>query len=116
MRQWNKARAEEARSDALLRRFRITARDYDRMFDAQGGVCAICGGPPDANRALAVDHDHDHCDVCNADGRSCGKGVRMLLCMRCNTDLGKYERFRMQAEAYLDQVTQLGPFWWRVVH
>ena len=114
MRSWSKRDlGERSRRDALRRNFRLSPGDYDEMFARQGGVCAICGGPEDAGRHLAVDHDHDHCDVCNEDGRSCGQSVRMLLCMRCNTNLGLYERFRLEAERYLDHVAQLGPFWWK---
>lgn len=52
------------------------------MYDAQGGVCAICHKPETATRrgklkALAVDHCHD-------------TGlVRGLLCVECNTGIGK---------------------------
>jgi hypothetical protein len=40
-----------------LKKFDITLEEYDRLLDAQGGVCAICGRPPKGKR-LAVDHDH----------------------------------------------------------
>jgi hypothetical protein len=49
----------------------MTVEQYDRMFKAQKGVCAICGRPPKTVR-LAVDHNH-----------KTGK-VRGLLCFRCN--------------------------------
>ena len=44
---------------------------------SQGNCCAICGAKPKGRR-LAVDHDH-----------KTGK-VRGLLCMFCNTGLGKF--------------------------
>jgi hypothetical protein len=64
----------------------ITLSKYDEMFEAQGGLCAICREPEEGKR-LAVDHDH-------ATNR-----VRGLLCFRCNTTLG---RFEAQREAILD--------------
>ena len=64
------------RKNRLRRNFRITLDQYDEMFAAQNGVCAICGNiNPDGNR-LAVDHDH-----------KTGK-VRGLLCAGCNIGLG----------------------------
>lgn len=55
----------------------FTQDDYDRLFDAQGGLCALCDNPEKITPrtptgALAADHDH-------ASGR-----VRGLLCRRCN--------------------------------
>lgn len=58
----------------LERRYGITGAEYDMMFAAQQGACAICGVTSD--RALHVDHDH-------TTGR-----VRALLCFNCNIMLG----------------------------
>jgi hypothetical protein len=55
----------------------VTIADYDRMLEAQHGVCAICGNPPKTRR-LDVDHDHKT-------GR-----VRGLLCHRCNRTLASW--------------------------
>lgn len=60
-----------------LRLLGVTEADYRRMLEAQGGVCAICGGTPEL-RNYAVDHDH-------ATGR-----VRGLLCRRCNLGVGYF--------------------------
>lgn len=63
-----------------LRKYGITEDEYQSLFNKQGGVCAICGGVPDTRwKMLAVDHDHQT-----------GK-VRGLLCMVCNTMLGRLE-------------------------
>jgi len=71
----------EARSRAHLKmRYGITGAEYDQLFAAQGGTCAICAEPPHEGntpttwkvRRLAVDHCHDT-----------GK-VRALLCNECN--------------------------------
>jgi hypothetical protein len=57
--------------------------DYDQMFSAQGGVCAICGKPEMRLHertatpiSLVVDHDHETGEI------------RGLLCGRCNKGLG----------------------------
>lgn len=63
----------------------ITLAQYNLLFEAQGGVCAICKNPPKDNKRLHVDHDHSCCP-----GRitGCGKCVRGLLCFSCNAGIG----------------------------
>lgn len=64
----------------LRKLYGITVEDYEEMLDAQGGVCAICGGNNEGhlrkNLKLAVDHNHET-------GR-----VRGLLCDKCNRGIG----------------------------
>jgi hypothetical protein len=86
------------RKSYLKRKYRMTLEDYERMFEAQGGVCAICGEPRPEERTLHVDHDHE-------------TGViRGLLCFRCNNALGdfreEYELFQRAAD-YLDRDDEL---------
>lgn len=62
---------------------------YDRMLEAQGGGCAICGSVEAGRRRkyLAVDHDHNHCP-----GRwGCSECIRGLLCGTCNIGLGAFK-------------------------
>jgi hypothetical protein len=70
----------------------LSIADYDRMFEAQGGRCAICKERSD--RALCVDHDH------------ATEQVRGLLCNNCNSGIGKLkddpDRLRA-AIAYLER-------------
>lgn len=69
---------ERDRKKGLLKNYGITVDEYDRMFEAQGGVCATCGKPNKSKYGyLSVDHDH-----------KTGK-VRGLLCHRCNAALGQ---------------------------
>jgi hypothetical protein len=87
--QWNQIetnpRRREQVRNANLKRYGITAAQYDEMFAAQGGVCALCSSPERAcNRdgslkRLAVDHSHETGQV------------RELLCYECNTLLAKAE-------------------------
>jgi len=68
-----------------LRRYGLAQDAFDRMLQAQGGVCAICG----ASSAGGVGRwhiDHDHRFKAN-DPRS----HRGLLCHHCNTALGNFK-------------------------
>jgi len=67
---------------ALRDSFGLSLDDYNRMLEAQGGVCAICKQAETHMRngrlkALAVDHSHKT------------GAIRGLLCSDCNTGIGK---------------------------
>ena len=67
------------RSSWLMRKYGITREDYNEWFHSQNGSCAICNvHQNEITYSLCVDHDHET-----------GK-VRGLLCMGCNTGLGKF--------------------------
>lgn len=67
-----------ASRDAKYRaRFGITLQQYNDMFAAQSGCCAVCGQHQSGfGQALAVDHDHKTHEI------------RGLLCHGCNTGIG----------------------------
>ena len=64
--------------------FGLTIEQYDSLFQAQDGKCAVCGKPetrlnPDGTlRRLAVDHCHFT------------KKIRGLCCAHCNCGLGHF--------------------------
>ena len=65
-----------------LLKYGISIEEYDEMLTRQNFVCKICSRPENKMlngkvRRLSVDHDHET-----------GK-IRGLLCMDCNTTLGK---------------------------
>ena len=66
----------------LKRAFGISIQGYERMWDAQHGLCAACHKPETHRsvsgqlRMLNVDHNHQT------------GGIRKLLCHNCNTALG----------------------------
>ncbi len=77
----SRALARESRWRHLLwEKYRIREADYFSLLKSQGGVCAICGGPPkgqgEINGRYSVDHDHET------------GAVRGLLCSPCNTGIG----------------------------
>jgi hypothetical protein len=77
------------RAYKLKIKFGVTLDDYNKMFEAQNGVCAICGKPETSVdwrtkniKYLAVDHDHQT-----------GK-VRGLLCSKCDRGIGYFDEER----------------------
>lgn len=72
-RHWQAGNRDKVHASMLMSRYKLTPVEYQRMYDAQSGMCVICG---DAGK-LVVDHKHNDT-----------KKVRALLCTRCNTGLG----------------------------
>lgn len=77
MAKWKRDK-EKRRAYLLKYNYGISVKEYDLMFEKQGGCCAICG-KPSIERALSTDHDHET-----------GK-VRGLLCRNCNLALGHFK-------------------------
>lgn len=79
-------------------KFKIDPAEYDRLFQRQYGLCAICSHP---ETKLHMDHDHDT------------GMLRGLLCTTCNTGLGMFRddvHLLHQAALYLNQTkTQAKP-------
>jgi hypothetical protein len=74
------ASKRSAHSRHLELTYGITREEYDRIYQEQGGVCAICQRATGRTRSLSVDHDH-----------SLGSGrnsIRGLLCRPDNSYLG----------------------------
>lgn len=60
----------------IMEKYGLTAEEYQRMYEHQGGFCAICKRARGLRRKLSVDH-------CHTTGE-----VRGLLCSSCNKYLG----------------------------
>lgn len=89
-RQYRAAHPQMDLEHNLKRYYAIGIADYEALLQAQGGVCAICEKPPTETlrfqyktRRLEVDHDH----ACCPGKKSCGKCIRGLLCLHCNSRL-----------------------------
>lgn len=72
-----------------------------RLLEIQGYACAMCYEPFEAGQPIFIDHDHA---CCPGEKRSCGRCVRGLLDLSCNTALGVIERKYAMARAYLDNL------------
>ena len=82
-----------------LKRYGLTQEGFDKLLEAQGYACAMCRKAFEDGQAVCIDHDHA---CCPNEKRSCGRCLRGLLCMSCNTALGIIERKYEMARAYLD--------------
>jgi Recombination endonuclease VII len=88
----NPERLRVRRAGHLRTKYGITLEQYESMAEAQGGVCALCGGPPGKGSlkvgrlgpVFSVDHDH----ACCPGQVTCGKCIRGLICERCNKAMG----------------------------
>lgn len=80
-------------------KYGLTEEQFLARLAEQGNACGMCREPFGDDQKIYVDHDHA---CCPTEGRSCGKCVRGLLCLRCNAALGHIERMWDFAEAYLD--------------
>src|SRR6266481_1534049 len=89
------------REQELLRCYGITIEQYNKLLEAQGGVCAACGKSPEGERfgKLLIDHDHS---CCPQKRNSCGKCIRGLLCASCNLTLGNAHENIQRLEALVD--------------
>lgn len=79
-----KARKAKAHANYVGKTYGLAEGEYQKLYEHQGGVCAICRRATGATRKLSVDHDHKCCPG----GVSCGRCVRGLLCRPCNDMLG----------------------------
>ncbi|MFJ5882656.1 endonuclease VII domain-containing protein [Kitasatospora cineracea] len=64
------SRRAASRGARLQATYGLSAEEYQQLFEAQGGACAICRETRRTN--LAVDHCHK------------SMAIRGLLCQRCN--------------------------------
>lgn len=79
---WSEANQEKRRRSSFASRmwtkYGLSVDQYDELLFLQDGKCAICRHTCRTGNRLAVDHCHET-----------GK-VRGLLCLCCNTALGKF--------------------------
>lgn len=75
--EFTKQNPDRKRNNRLKRIYGLSEQDYIEMLKLQGGVCAICSGPPTSHhKKYVVDHDH------------VTGNIRGLLCHKCNSTLG----------------------------
>ena len=89
---YNKENPDKRKSAILKYEYGITLDQYNEMFKAQEGKCAICYSHQNKlTRTLCVDHDHKT------------NKVRALLCLTCNTDVSVVENRLEEMTNYLNK-------------
>lgn len=81
-------------------RYGLTPEHFELLLERQGNACGMCRKPFGDQQPIFIDHDHG---CCPDEKRSCGKCIRGLLCLYCNTTLGYIERNYAMARTYLDR-------------
>jgi hypothetical protein len=88
--------------------YRLTAVQWDALFEAQGGRCASCASVNPGAQGWHTDHDRNCCPTSR---KTCGACLRGILCGNCNTAIGLLsddpERLR-RAAAYLESRPGVG--------
>lgn len=83
-----------------LKRYGLTRDAFADLLATQQNACAMCFAPFGEGQLMCIDHDHRCCP----EGKSsCGKCVRGLLCVSCNTALGIIEARYEMARTYLNR-------------
>ena len=99
---WRERNPDADAEKHLIKKYGITLTQYEELFEAQGGVCALCKKGEttkrmkkgDGRERLAVDHCHDT-------GR-----VRGLLCFKCNTAIGSLGDTEEDAQRVVDYLNR----------
>lgn len=92
---WNKENADHVHLKQVVKRYGISAEHWNRLFEAQGGCCAICEKHQSTLPCrLVVDHCHD------------SGVVRGLLCRNCNSAIGMLEERTEVLQAAVDYLSK----------
>lgn len=77
---WSGSNTLVIKNYTFKRRYNVSLEEYNKMFEAQSGCCAICKThQSEFTRALHIDHCHK------------SNKIRGLLCVNCNTGLGHFK-------------------------
>lgn len=68
-------RRNYSHSTHIMELYGISSEEYQKVYEYQGGYCAICKRARGFRKKLSVDHDHETGEV------------RGLLCQKCNRDV-----------------------------
>ncbi len=79
----------------LKHEYGLTLEDWEKLFQKQGRVCAICKrSTVDSSKGWHTDHDHTT------------KVVRGILCLKCNTTVGRLGDNKEKAQALVKTILE----------
>lgn len=93
------AASPEGRMRRKAQKFGLTVDQLAALL--AGDECAICGTTEPGKHGWHIDHDHR---CCPANGSSCGKCIRGILCHKCNVGLGHFNDDPSRLAAAIDYV------------
>jgi hypothetical protein len=88
-RKYRKNKRREYTNYNIKSKYGMTIEEYDVLLKEQNNKCYICEKENKSKKRLAIDH-------CHKTGR-----IRGLLCLQCNTALGKLEPFMNKILNYI---------------
>lgn len=93
---------------SISRKFKLTRKEYQKMWDEQKGLCKICNLPETTfDRGKLRNLSADHCHKIQSETGN--TVIRGLLCTQCNNGLGRFmdssELLRKAAD-YLDKFNE----------
>ena len=87
-----------------LKRYSLTAEQFQAMLDDQGNRCALCRAEFTSTRDRHIDHDHSCC----GQQKSCGKCLRGIVCSDCNHGLGFFHDDTTILQSAIDYLVEHG--------
>lgn len=85
-------RSGKAAAARLVKIYDLSPQEYQAIYLAQNGRCAICWRATGARKRLAVDHEHNKPGCDHLPDTGCPKCIRGLLCTTCNhVVIGRYD-------------------------
>lgn len=97
--EWRARNPLKGQAMYLRQTFGISIEQYNDLLEKQGGVCAICEHVCTTGNRLAVDHIHGSNPI----------QIRGLLCMDCNTSLGKFKESSTVLRKAADYIDKFSP-------
>ena len=82
-RNWNRKNKEKVHGQQIKQKYGIGLEEFNAMYKAQGGCCAICKTDKNDFRVTSRQHYRFAVDHCHETGK-----VRGLLCNACNRGIG----------------------------
>ena len=91
---WAAKNKEKIKETKMQRKFGISLKEKQKIFELQGNMCAICKCTENGRER---DWDVDHCHITGT--------IRGILCSNCNRALGLFQDNKqnlLRAASYLD--------------
>jgi hypothetical protein len=85
---WRQNNPDYHKYNGLLRDYKLTQEDYEKLLKSQNYKCSICKVYLNESSKPVIDHNHACCDFSR---KTCGKCVRGVLCSLCNQGLGQFK-------------------------